>query len=1027
LPAELRRCVLCSKPELSLLSDKPVPEPHGLRATRASQQDLVLAQAREGESAPLEGPDARIPFAKVELSRRHLAAIRSRISAELGAALAGVLRESPDPDSAVLMMERLLFESGDRVLPLLQRHPQLAHYAVVIFGHSRFLGETLVQNTDLLHNLLWPGALDRSYSAEDFREALKAFRTQSGENDVSTLLARFKRREYVRIVLRDVLRIAPLAETTAEISALSDVMIAEALREAVSSLRRKYHAPEPATGEVPDCPPFAVLSLGKLGGHELNYSSDVDLMFLYGGNQEGGPLARQEYFIRLAQLVTELLSSITREGRVFRIDLRLRPRGGDGELAIGLQQALEYYTQTAEDWELQALIKVRHSAGDAALTRAFVRAVQPHVYTQSVNFKAIKTALVARERMHKRGRRWLAASEIGRPAVNIKIDHGGIRDIEFLVQCLQRVYGGRETWLRSRGTLFALQKLHDKGHISGKEFHELTSVYDFLRHLEHRLQLRQGRQTHTLPREEVELRIVGKSMERFTGAPGLETELAEMVRRRMAAVSEIYKRVIFQQQSREGLEKPDAEFTLRGGVDGIAPDVSDRQILEQLAADSPQMHRIASSRELGPVARKNLFRFLSSALNSSARYAAVVREPSAVERALELFEASEYLGEILVHHPEEIATLAEPVCVPSRTESGYLFESPLAGGRTRSDPVFAYLANSEAPYGERLSLLRRHYRHRMFAEGARDVTTARDVYSSLEGATAAAEDAITSAFGIAGSPAGLAVLAVGRLGTREFDLGSDADLLFLCEEEAHKDALARSVERFMDALSAYTQDGMVFPVDTRLRPRGSEGELLVTVPQLRTYFEREAQPWEGLLYTKLRFLAGVRTLGEEALRSTEILFGRFRSEAGTLPAIREIRKKLEDTQEAGKNFKTAPGGTYDIDFITGYLLVKHGVREKGGTLRERLGGCQKSGLLVTSDAARLDQAAELLRTAEHASRLVTGRVAKWLPNTEHACKVTDELVARVLRRSFRDGLAGELERASSEVRSIYERVLREMN
>jgi glutamate-ammonia-ligase adenylyltransferase len=267
---------------------------------------------------------------------------------------------------------------------------------------------------------------------------------------------------------------------------------------------------------------------------------------------------------------------------------------------------------------------------------------------------------------------------------------------------------------------------------------------------------------------------------------------------------------------------------------------------------------------------------------------------------------------------------------------------------------------------------------------------------------------------------------VGRLGTREFDLGSDADLLFLCEEEAHKDALARSVERFMDALSAYTQDGMVFPVDTRLRPRGSEGELLVTVPQLRTYFEREAQPWEGLLYTKLRFVVGGRTLGEEALRSTEILFGRFRSEAGTLPAIREIRKKLEDTQEAGKNFKTAPGGTYDIDFITGYLLVKHGVREKGGTLRERLGRCQKSGLLVASDAARLDQAAELLRTAEHASRLVTGRVAKWLPNTEHAFKVTDDLVARVLGRSFRDGLAGELERASSEVRSIYERVLREV-
>ena len=1014
--------MLCSNSELSLPSDKSDPESRGLRATNVSQQQLYSPETRKGQDAQLNGLYSSIAFDRVELSRAHLAAIRSRIPAELAAALAGVLRDSPDPDSAVLMLERLLFESGDRILPLLQRHPQLAHYAIVIFGHSRFLGETLMQNTDLLHNLLWPGALDRSCSVEDFREALKAFRTQSGEGQVSTLLARFKRREYVRILLRDVLRIAPLAETTAEISALSDVVIGEALREAVSSLPRKYEAPRTAESEEP---PFAVLSLGKLGGNELNYSSDVDLMFLYGGSQEAG--ARQEYFIRLAQRVTELLSTITREGPVFRIDLRLRPRGGDGELAIGLEQALQYYTQTAEDWELQALIKVRHSAGDAGLTRAFVRGVQPHVYTQSVNFRAIKTALVARERMHRRGRRRLVVSEMGQPAVNIKIDHGGIRDIEFLVQCLQRVYGGREPWLRSRGTLFALQKLHDKGHISGKEFHELTSVYDFLRHLEHRLQLRQGRQTHTLPREEVELRIVGKSMERFAGAPGLELGLVETVRRRMAAVSEIYKRVIFQQQSREGLEVTNAEFALRGGVEGIAPDVSDQQILQQLAADSPRMYAIASRKDLTPVARKNLFRFLSAVLDSSARYAAVVRQPCAVERALELLEASEYLSEILVHHPEEIATLAEWEDVAARSGSGYLFENPLKGGRAASDPVFAYLAKSDAPYGECLSLVRRHFRHRMFVEGARDVMTGRDVYSSLAAATAAAEDAIASAFGIAGSPRGLAVMAVGRLGTGEFDLCSDADLLFVCAEGAQTDALARSMERLMDALSAYTQDGMVFAVDTRLRPRGSEGELLVTVPQLRSYFEREAQAWEALLYTKLRFLAGDRSLGGDAQESAEVLFGQFAAENGSLEAIREMRRKLEETQEGGKNFKTAPGGTYDIDFITGYLLVKHGIPEKGGTLRDRLRRCQRDGLLDKSDAANLDRAAELLRTAEHAVRLVTGRAVKWLPNTEHAFKVTGELVARVLGRSFSEGLAVELERACAAVRSIYERVLSEVN
>jgi glutamate-ammonia-ligase adenylyltransferase len=270
-------------------------------------------------------------------------------------------------------------------------------------------------------------------------------------------------------------------------------------------------------------------------------------------------------------------------------------------------------------------------------------------------------------------------------------------------------------------------------------------------------------------------------------------------------------------------------------------------------------------------------------------------------------------------------------------------------------------------------------------------------------------------------------MAVGRLGTGEFDLCSDADLLFVCAEGAQTDALARSMERLMDALSAYTQDGMVFAVDTRLRPRGSEGELLVTVPQLRSYFEREAQAWEALLYTKLRFLAGDRSLGGDAQESAEVLFGQFAAENGSLEAIREMRRKLEETQEGGKNFKTAPGGTYDIDFITGYLLVKHGIPEKGGTLRDRLRRCQRDGLLDKSDAANLDRAAELLRTAEHAVRLVTGRAVKWLPNTEHAFKVTGELVARVLGRSFSEGLAVELERACAAVRSIYERVLSEVN
>jgi glutamate-ammonia-ligase adenylyltransferase len=225
----------------------------------------------------------------------------------------------------------------------------------------------------------------------------------------------------------------------------------------------------------------------------------------------------------------------------------------------------------------------------------------------------------------------------------------------------------------------------------------------------------------------------------------------------------------------------------------------------------------------------------------------------------------------------------------------------------------------------------------------------------------------------------------------------------------------------MHALSAYTREGMVFPVDARLRPRGGEGELLVTPTQLVAYFEHEAQPWEALMYTKLRFFAGSKALGARATAQLKNLFERFAADAGFGEAVREMRTKLE-AAEPRRNFKSSPGGTYDIDFITSYLMVKHGVASKQGSLRDRLWRCVAAGRLEKGDAATLDHAAELLRTTEHVSRLVVGRPGKWLPATEHGRQVTETLTAKILSRNFPDGVERELERTLEEVRTIYEKV-----
>ena len=934
-----------------------------------------------------------------------------------------LLLECPDPDSALVLFDRLISESPQTVR-VLERNPPLAHYALIVFGYSRFLGETLLQNTDLLPSLLRERNLDQSFSREEFHQSLARFRSRSFDSDGSVALARFKRREYVRIMLRDVLKLAPLAETTAEISALADVLIENALRDAETELQRKFGSPQhlDAQGRIVDTP-FAVLALGKLGGNELNYSSDIDLMFLFGDGEEpeNAKIANREYFVRLAQQITATLSQPTQEGAVFRIDLRLRPQGNEGELAISLSRAQQYYATVAHDWERQALIKVRHSAGSIPLAREFVRSVQPHIYTEKINFAAIKTALVAREKMHA-SRYSRKTLEPARESIDVKIDNGGIRDIEFLVQCLQRVYGGEEPWLRSGGTLFSLQKLHDKRHISGKEFHDLTGAYEFLRHIEHRLQLRHGQQTHRLPTAETELQILRRCLAN-RGDIDRATELLQEVRLRMTAVAEIYQRVIYQQQTRRQSEVMDADFQLRSTPEVTPTDQSNQQILERLAADAPGIYETARLHGLTPYSRKNFFRFLSSAFTSSERYGEVLRNPQAMARALTLFESSEYLTDILVRHPEEIATLAESDLPPSRMGTGFFSQNSLTAPRVTGDPIFGYVAASSASYSEKLSLLRRHYRHRIFSSGARDLYELRDVHESLPSTTAIAEDAIAAAYSVAGAPPGLAVMALGRLGSGEFDVLSDADVFFVCAEGEDLYSLTKAAEQLMHVLAAYTRDGMVFPVDARLRPRGAEGELLVTAKQLGWYFENEAQPWEALMYTKIRLLAGSSELGHRALQQPKILFSRMAADPGFVSAVHEMRGKLESAESGQPSFKTAPGGIYDIDFISGYLLIKNEIPNKGGTLRDRLWRCAAAGVLEKSDAAELDHAAELFRTVEHMVRLAIGRANKWLPATEHAQTVTARFSAQILRTEFMDGLEAELLETSARVRAIYERVL----
>ena len=961
---------------------------------------------------------AGIEFRDRQRAALNYAEIAARVPAGVSQSLLPLMSETPDPDSALNNFERLTECAPPDLLRLLDRQRQLVHYAIVVFGYSQWLSETLIQNSDLFHALARDRNLGLSHSREDYAEAYARFSSRSLETDTALLLARFKRREYVRIMLRDVLGIGTLADTTAEISALTDVLIEQALRDADAVLRNRFGPPQhiDAQGRLVETP-FTVLSMGKLGGRELNYSSDVDLMFIHGDGPEPptAPISNHEYFTRLGQRMTETLSRMTVDGAPFRIDLRLRPQGGEGDPVVGLSHALDYYADRAADWELQALIKVRHSAGDLALAREFVRHVQPFVYTEQVNFSAIETALASREKMLLRTKRPMPGG-----GVDVKTDRGGIRDIEFLVQCLQRVYGGTEKWLRSGGTMFSLAKLHDKGHITSKEFHQLTTSYVFLRTVEHRLQLRRGQQTHRLPTSPEDLLILERSVW-ASSTKNFEMGLEIAIRNRMAEVFEIYERIVHHEQWRQEGEGTD-EFRLLSPESQLGRDSEQRQILERIREEAPDLYTLARNPNLEAHTRRNLNRFFAAAFTSPERYAGLIHNKDSVLQAERLFALSDYLTDVLVRHPEEIASVSAPESARVAAV-GNLFDDSQSSD-AESNSVVTYVAGAELGYDEKLAFLRRYYRGRAFQIAARDVLEPRSVYESLACFAQLADEVIRAAALIVQAPPELAVMALGRLGSDEPDLMSDADLIFVREESLDPAVATRKAEQIVEVLSAYTREGTVLAVDTRLRPNGADGDLVVTPALLRTYFERHAQAWEALTYTKLRPTTGSGAAVRQTLEATGRLFHRFKGDPAFATHLLEVRAKLERLESDGRNLKTAPGGVYDIDYLVGYLLVKHGMSGPRGNLREAILSLRQRGLLAPKDAEILDHAAELLRTVEHAIRLVLGKARKTVPSAGPARKAVEELTMRVFGNGCgRKDLDAILQRTHLSVREIYHREL----
>jgi glutamate-ammonia-ligase adenylyltransferase len=899
------------------------------------------------------------------------------LSPEIRSHWNSLVATSPDPGQ--LRHYLASFVNGNR--GAFERLSQLAFHRraiAAVFAQSRFLSEEFLTHPEWIENLR-EDDLQRVWSPEEYAGLLDEV-LDGGASALS--LALFRRRQILRILLRDVFGLAAVSEVTEELSNLADAILEVSYRNIRAELAERHGTPRfvDGSGNARECG-LAVIALGKLGGRELNYSSDIDLMFVYSGNGETDgayPVSNKEFFKKLANRYTHLLSTYTSEGMCYRVDLRLRPDGSLGELCISLDGALKYYQTRARDWELQMLIKGRAAAGERGPGRELLDAVEHLIYsTTTTDFSAVEGVSVTRERMSEK-----LASRLTRGAgLDIKLAPGGIRDIEFLVQCLQRLHGGRIPWVRHGGTLLALSRVADKGLLSSGEHGRLANAYIFLRNLEHRLQFADDRQTHSLPAGSGELELIARRMPSRTG--DAEPSAADLLRRlnaHLEAVQEIYQRVIHAQRPAYYSLAPLDESTPPSDEppSPVASDPAPSNLVRFLDELAPRLARALAATGLKRGAM--LFEhFLEKIIQTPDLLDLLDRSPVLARHTLDIFEHSRYFAEQLVRAPElirEMENLADPGSLS--LEQGIL-----------SDP----------------SDLRRSFRRQIFRIQAASICLGLPVFETLEQTSDLADSAIRAAYrmalaqsGPSDPVSGMLVIALGRLGMREFDLSSDADLIFVLPDEIAGEQVywTRVASGIIDILSAYTGEGQLFAVDTRLRPNGGSGPLVQSESSFKEYFSKHAEAWEGLSYMKARAVAGDidrATIFLNALQ--ELDWRRYGQSGRSRKDLRAMRQRLEKEQGAARPLKAGVGGYYDIDFLLLYLRLKGaGIFFKVLNTPARIDVVEKMGHLDRADAGFLLDAAIFSRALDHGLRLYFGHTRGDLPAAEAHIEALTSLVRR---------------------------------
>lgn len=985
---------------------------------------------------------------------RSLGDIKALLSGPFGPSInliSELALSSPSPTQALLNLARISDAVPDEDLVAFIEGTQLKDL-MTLCGSSELFTDTIIRHPSLFKWLFIDGAIEKRMSHDEFEAALKESAPKDSEGDsgeesigasmgtsigtngrenFQALLRVFKNKEYLRMGLRDLTGRADLVEVTAEISALASVTLDAATTFTITELKKRYGAPlytdeEGVEREAELC----ALGMGKLGGGELNFSSDIDLIFLYTtelgettgiGDTGKGKITLHEFFVKCTERIKKLMDAVTGDGFVFRVDLDLRPGGRSGDAAISLSAMEHYYESFGQTWERSAMIKARPVAGSKALGEIFIKNIRPFIYRKYLDFTAIDELKSMKEKID------VNLLRRDPDTIDVKLGAGGIREIEFFCQALQLIHGGKEPALRERSTVKTLGLLVERGFINADISKTLKEGYFFLRSVEHRLQITEGRQTHAIPKGTGQIRRIAK----MSGLYGTETTTATesfwtVYKDTTERVYDIYRSLFYRpgEEMTEGVHQAVPVLLSAESDDeiqnlllelGFRDPRSAQADLARITA-APFIARLSARARVlldrllpfmlthaadSPDPDKALFHLESflTAVGAKATFYALLSENRKVtELLVKIFGTSEFLSQTILEKPDAVGLLLSNDLKRPVKEKAEL-------NRDLNEEF-----EGVEDYEGQLNALRRFKNQETFRIGINDILGDLEPGSVTLQMTSVAECLLERAIEVATSevarrfgrpPKGrFAVLGLGKVGTTELSYGSDLDIIFLYDDPPEDNADnetdgARPIsygefymklgQKIISVLTLRTNEGVVFPVDMRLRPSGSAGPLVVSRSAFINY---PRLIWERQALIKARPVAGDMDFAqsiEAELR--DLVFDKTptQDEVEEILRIRQrMEKEIAKEDEEKYNIKTGLGGIVDIEFIIELLQLCRGGGNKdsdsSAPLRtpitpEALTSLYEAAFINEEDFSILSEAYAFYRRLENNLRIVNDRGA----------------------------------------------------